>query len=185
MARKSAWDVKFLLLAKHVGEWSKCFSRHIGAVLVRDKTVIAMGYNGPPRGVPHCDSVHRKEEIVRVLERKGCTKEITEKIMYHRGCPRKAIDNRSGTALDLCPAGHSERNAIVNAAREGVIVKGADLYCYCPVPCFECAKSIINAGISKVICLEGVYDDMAPWLFAFAGVKIIQIDQADLDKHTI
>jgi dCMP deaminase len=167
------WDIKFLLAAKHFGSWSKCLSRQIGAILVRDKTVISSGYNGPPRGVPHCNDYKRKEELERIITlRKDIPYSVIQTIMKSNKCPRKCIDEHSGTFIDLCPAGHAERNAISNAAREGVITKGADLYCYCPLPCFECAKSIINSGIKSIVCLDGNYDNTAFWLLDSAGIKM-------------
>jgi dCMP deaminase len=178
------WDEKFMNAAKHFGGWSKCYSRQIGAVIVRDKTVIATGFNGPPRGVPPCDNLERLKEINRII--KTCnggyphlkidTPEDCEKLKDK--CPRKIISDKSGDLLFLCQAGHAERNALTNAAREGVVVKGAHMYCYSPKPCFECAKSIINAGITKVYYLDRVdYDNMSGWLFDQSGVQTIPIDQ--------
>ena len=170
------WHRKFMYAAKHFGEWSKCMSRQIGSVLVKDKTIIATGYNGPPRNVPHCDSVFRKEMLCRLIERRSdIPNEAIGIVMEYKGCPRKAINNISGSLLEFCPAGHSERNAITNAAREGVSIKGADLYCYCPLPCQECAKSIINAGIKTVYYLGGEYDDTAQWLFDAAHIRTIPL----------
>jgi len=173
------WDLKFMDAARHFGTWSKCLSRKIGAILVRDKTIISTGYNGPPRGVPHCDEARRIDEIKKILESRGGSHKIDntiEWLMKHRGnCPRKILGASSGEMLYLCQAGHAERNAIVNAAREGVVTKGADLYCYSPLPCLECAKSIINAGIKRVFYLNENYDSMAGWLFMYAGVNTTPI----------
>ncbi len=170
------WDEKFLDAARHFGSWSKCFSRKIGAVIVRDKTVIATGFNGPPRGVPHCDSLERLTEINRIL---ALTGQIPLNLDDVRGkCPRKVISSVSGDLLHLCQAGHAEQNAITNAAREGIAVKGASMYCCCPQPCFGCAKNIINAGIATVYYLnEEDYDCMSGWLFDRSGVRTIPINQ--------
>ena len=172
------WHRKFMYAAKHLASWSKCRSRQIGAVIVRDKTIISTGYNGPPRGVPHCGDLLRHEQLCRLFEKRADIPKgvnINTMLLNHRGCPRKIIDNIPGTLLELCIAAHAEQNAITNAAREGVNIKGADLYCYCPLPCRECAKSIINAGIKTVFYIGEQYDDTAEWLFTTAGVETIPL----------
>ncbi len=145
----SKWDAYFMRIAQAVGEGSKCLSRSIGAVLVRDKGVISTGYNGPPRGVPHCWMRNPK---------------------YERVCPRQLQGFKSGEGLHLCIAGHAERNAILQAARAGIATKGATLVCHCGIPCKDCAIEIINAGIVEVVFVmkEGVpsyYDELSEWIF--------------------
>jgi len=142
------WDVFFINLAKFVGTRSKCLSRQIGSVLVRDKRVISLGYNGPPSGITPCASDE---------------------------CPRRTRGFKSGEGLELCVAVHSETNAIINAAREGIVTKGATLYCYCPVPCKSCAGAIINAGIVKVVYgMPGIYDNKSLGLFEDAGIELVE-----------
>ena len=171
------WDLKFMAAAREFGQWSKCFSRKIGAILVRDRTIISTGYNGPPRGVPHCNESERIEELKRLARiLPDLTDDMFDNLAPGGGCPRKAIGVPSGTLLNLCPAGHAESNAISNAARIGVITKDSVMYCYCPMPCFECAKTIINAGIREVICLEGEYDSRAKWLFNHSNIPVRAID---------
>jgi dCMP deaminase len=146
------WDKYFMGIAKSVGNNSKCLSRSIGAVLVKDKAIIATGYNGPPRGVPHCYS--RNEN-------------------YERRCPRQVKGYKSGQGLELCIAGHAERNAILQAARMGISTKGATLVCHCGVPCKDCAIEIINAGIVEVVYKTAggtgnygeYYDELSKYLF--------------------
>lgn len=147
-----SWDTYFMGIAEAVGKNSKCLSRGIGAVLVKDKSIVAVGYNGPPRGVPHCRSRNNN---------------------YERRCPRQVQGFKSGQGLELCIAGHAERNAILNAAREGISTKGATLICHCGVPCKDCAIEIINAGIVEVVFkLDGgtgnfgeYYDELSKYLF--------------------
>jgi dCMP deaminase len=105
-----------------VASKSPCHSRQIGAILVRDKSIVATGYNGPPRDVPHC-----------------------------KECPRKAQGYASGEGLHLCPATHAEANCIINAARLGVVTLETTLYMNCIIPCWECMKLLINAGISEIV----------------------------------
>jgi len=129
-SNQKEWDNYFMGIAYRVGMNSKCLSRKIGAVLVKDKSIISTGYNGPPREIPHCEN--RNENRVLI-------------------CPRRLTDCQSGECLDMCPAGHAERNAIVNAARMGVCTKGAILYCDCGIPCKDCLVEIINAGIIEIV----------------------------------
>ena len=128
------WSKFYLSHCQAYASNSQCHSRQIGAILVRDKTIISGGYNGPPRGISHCENE----------------------------CPRKLIeDYKSGKNMEICPAVHAEANAIINAAREGVITKGSTLYMNTTVyPCRDCTKLIINAGIIKVVVLTpgGYYD---------------------------
>lgn len=148
------WDNYFMGVAKAVGENSRCLSRSIGAVLVKDKSIVSVGYNGPPRGVPHC--WRRNPNFERV-------------------CPRQLQGYKSGEGLDLCIAGHAERNAILNAARHGISTKGATLVCHCGVPCKDCAIEIINAGIAEVVFVitkhrPVYYDELSKWLFENSDV---------------
>lgn len=128
------WDMFFMRIAKEVAQHSKCLSRSIGAVLVKDKSILSTGYNGPPRGVPECWNRNSN---------------------YERKCPRQVQGYKSGEGLDLCIAGHAERNVIVNAARFGISTMGTTLVCYCGVPCKDCMISIINAGIIEIIYMKG------------------------------
>lgn len=125
------WDLYFRQICDAVASKSACHSRQIGAILVRDKSIVATGYNGPPRGVPHCDPE----------------------------CPRQAHpDYVSGGLMHLCPAAHAEVNCVVNAARLGVPTVGTTLYMNCIMPCVECLKVLINAGVVEV-----VVDDPIPY----------------------
>lgn len=171
----------WLSIAEQVGQKSKCLSRKIGAIIVTpDGTVVGTGYNGPPRGVPHCDSDERLTWLRSALERDffGRVEDFLREKGYGEKCPRQIMGYKSGEGIHLCPAGHAERNAIVNSAREGIKTKGCYLVCSCPLPCFECSKEVINAGIVKVICYTGPeYDNIATWLFEQAGVEVIQVEK--------
>ena len=137
-------DAYWMDLARKTASASKCRSRQCGAVLVLDGVLISSGYNGPPRGYPHC----------------------TE-------CPRRAQGYASGERLDLCPAAHAEANAIAQAARSGVSVKGSTMYLVGGVPpCKQCAGSIVNAGISEVIAeSDHEYDQFSAEILRRGGVS--------------
>lgn len=140
------WDHRFYLACEMVAEWSTCLSRQIGAIIVRGDTIISTGFNGPPRGIPHC---------------------------VGPDCPRRMKGFLSGQGLHLCPAAHAETNAIVNAARIGVATEGATMYMSCGVPCRECMKLIINAGIAEIVCVSTeLYDDMSYLLLDKSSLKM-------------
>ena len=140
------WDEYFHSICKAVSNNSKCLSRQIGAILVRDKVIICTGYNGPPRGIPHCNG-----DI----------------------CPRRAKGYVSGDGLHLCPAAHAECNAIVQAARLGIQTRGAILYLNTQIPCKDCLIKIINSGIEEVVCTEmKQYDFLTDFLLANSNIKI-------------
>ena len=136
---QSHWDLHFMREAKLWAEMSKCFSRHIGTILVKDNHIIATGYNGPPKGIPHCD------------HRDGCGMYVESVIV--EVCPRRRMGYKSGEGMEHCVAVHAEINPILQAARMGISTTGTTLYCYCGTPCINCAKEIIQAGIKRVVCL--------------------------------
>lgn len=154
------WDEYFMRIAKEVAQHSKCLSRSIGAVIVRDKSIVSTGYNGPPRGVPEC---WKRNES------------------YERRCPRQVMGFKSGEGLEHCIAGHAERNAIVNAARLGISTKGTTMVCYCGIPCKDCMIEIINAGIIEVVYKFGsstgvagdnYYDELSQYLVANSDIVV-------------
>ncbi|MDO8585484.1 MAG: cytidine/deoxycytidylate deaminase family protein [Armatimonadota bacterium] len=130
MKRRPDWDEYFMEIAEVVAKRSTCLRRQIGAVIVKDKRILATGYNGAPAGLPHC---------------------------LELGCLRDELGIASGTRHEICRALHSEQNAIVQAALYGVSTRGSTLYCT-HQPCSLCAKMLINAGISRVV-FEGEYPD--------------------------
>jgi len=138
------WDTYFHKLCVAVASKSPCMSRRIGAILVKDNILISTGYNGPPRGYPHCLS-----------------------------CPRKAEGFKSGEGLHLCPATHAEANCIATAARSGVSVFHSTLYMNCIVPCKDCMALLINAGVREIVInkLEP-YHEMSLKMAGIANIKL-------------
>lgn len=158
---RKIWDAYFLDICGKVAENSKCLSRQIGAVLVRDKVIIATGYNGPPRGVPPCNIRHSHDPY---LIGKYMSKGIENFNEYM--CPRRILGFESGTGLEWCVSIHAEKNCILSAARLGIETKGATLYANMKIsPCSQCFGAMINAGIKEVVLLENIlYDDSVKWL---------------------
>ncbi len=138
------WDTYFMRITKLVATRSSCLRRSVGAVLVKDKRILATGYNGAPAGMAHCEET---------------------------GCLRDQLHIPSGERHELCRGLHAEQNAIIQAARQGTEIKDSTLYCT-TAPCSLCAKMLINAGVTRIV-YEGSYpDERAMAFFAEAGVKV-------------
>ena len=148
------WDLRFMEMADLVSTWASCWKpdRHIGAVIVKNKRVMTTGYNGAPSGVKPC------------RDRNECRR-------YKMGIP-------SGQRQELCYAVHAEQNAIIQAARLGISIDGATLYCT-HQPCVTCAKMIVNAGIVRVVYREGYPDAFAMEIFDEAGVTVERMQPQD------
>ena len=128
-----------------VAERSTCRRRKVGAILVKDKRILATGYNGAPSGLPHCLDI---------------------------GCLREDNNIPSGQRHELCRGLHAEQNVIIQAARHGIQIQGATLYCTTR-PCVICAKMIINANITAVYYQEGYADELADQLLYEAKIKLM------------
>ncbi|MCH5351708.1 MAG: cytidine/deoxycytidylate deaminase family protein [Clostridiales bacterium] len=141
------WDIRFMEIASAVSSWSSCFqdNRQVGAVIAKNKRILTTGYNGASSGIKSC-------------------KEKGE-------CLRRIKNIPSGTRHEVCYATHAEQNAIIQAARMGICIDGATLYCT-HQPCSICTKMIINSGIKRVVYKEGYPDDFSLELFEEAGVSI-------------
>ena len=148
------WDKRFMEVAKVVSTWASCYQqdRKIGAVIVKEKRILTTGYNGAPAGVKTC--VERGE------------------------CLRKKLNIPSGTRHEMCYAIHAEQNAIIQAAKLGVSIEGATLYCT-HQPCIICAKMIVNSGIDRIVYEKGYPDDFSIEIMTEAGVKIERFTEED------
>jgi dCMP deaminase len=143
---RPSWDEYFLQLATQAASRSTCLRRQVGAVLVRDKRILATGYNGAPRGVSHCLDI---------------------------GCLREQMGIPSGERQELCRAIHAEQNAVIQAAIHGVAIEDATLYTTLH-PCVLCAKILINCGVREIHYVEGYPDELSRELLAEAGVVLIK-----------
>ncbi|MDO4472484.1 MAG: dCMP deaminase family protein [Bacillota bacterium] len=152
MNRRPSWDEYFMDMAVLTAKRSTCLRRQVGAVIVKDKHIIATGYNGAPRGVPHCDE-------------KG-------------GCLRQQLNVPSGERHELCRALHAEQNAIIQAATLGQSIEGGTIY-VTNQPCVICAKMIINAGISRIVVKEGYPDELAVEILREAGLSIVMLEDQE------
>jgi len=134
-------------IARLVAGRSTCLRRKVGAVLVKDKRILATGYNGAPSGLAHCLDI---------------------------GCLREKMEIPSGERHELCRAVHAEQNCLCQAAHYGIPVEGAVIYCT-NFPCVICAKMLINAGIKKIYYAEGYPDELSQQMLNEAGVELIQL----------
>lgn len=172
-------DEWFYNLAVTVGSYSKCHSRKIGAVMVRDKSIVSTGYNGPPKGIPTCDQRWFIDEQFKAKYGHHLTSDDPKKTPEDpKGvCPRRIIGFPSGQGLEICPAGHAERNALINAAKLGVSTKGTTLYMSCGVPCTPCMVEIINAEIVEIVCTSmHIYDETAMYLLENSDLRVRLFD---------
>ena len=132
-----------------VAKRSTCIRRQVGAILVKDKRVLATGYNGAPSGIAHCIDI---------------------------GCFREKNKVPSGERHELCRGSHAEQNAIVQAATYGIPIKDAILFCT-NLPCSICIKMIINAGIKTIFYEEGYPDSLSEELIREAGITLTKIEK--------
>lgn len=165
------WDSYFLNLCSAIASKSPCLSRQIGAILVRDKSIISTGYNGPARGVPHCGRgrLERDSLLFQELEVKNNPHGYT----HFSVCPRRGLKFPSGEGMQWCTAQHAEENCISNAARNGVSTLSCTLYLNTVIPCKNCFSTLINAGIVEVVCTELInYDEYSKFIIANSNIKI-------------
>ncbi len=145
---RPSWDEYFMEMAEVVKTRATCLRRQVGAVVVKDKRILASGYNGAPSGIKHCEET---------------------------GCLRSQMNIPSGERHELCRGIHAEQNAIIQAAYHGVKIQGATLYVTLQ-PCILCTKIIINAGIDKLV-FRGTYpDEFAEEMLREAGIKLVKFD---------
>jgi dCMP deaminase len=147
---RPTWDEYFLEVASLVAKRSTCLRRSVGAVLVKDKRILATGYNGAPSGLKHCVSI---------------------------GCLRQKLNIPSGERHELCRALHAEQNALIQASLYGISVKDSTLYAT-NQPCVICAKMLINAGINEIVIASGYPDKLAMDFLREAKIKIRSIENS-------
>ena len=126
-----------------------CLRRKVGAVIVRDLQIISTGYNGAPKGLPHCSEV---------------------------GCLRDKLGIPSGERHEICRGSHAEINAIAQAAAVGTRTEGAVLYCT-HEPCSFCTKAIINAGIRRIVFVYPYPDALASEMRSQASLEVCQLSE--------
>lgn len=134
--QRASWDEYFMAIGRVVAARSTCDRKHVGAVIVRDRIILATGYNGSIRGLAHCD------DEGHMMEEGHCVRTV-----------------------------HAEANSIVQAARTGVRIDGADIYVTAS-PCFGCFKLIANAGLSRIVFAEFYRDERIFTLSKALGITL-------------
>jgi len=137
-------DEYFLKIASVVAERSTCCRHHIGAVAVKDKHILATGYNGAPSGFKDC---------------------------LELGCLRDELGILSGTRQEICRGIHAEQNVIIQATLHGVSLEGSTIYAT-HTPCNQCAKMLVNAKIKRYVSFGRYNDDSFIGLFREAGIEV-------------
>ena len=137
------WDEYFMQIAAQVATRSTCDRKHVGAVIVRDKTILSTGYNGSVRGMPHCD------DVGHMMENTHCIATV-----------------------------HAEANAIIQAAKNGTAIDGADIYVTAS-PCWNCFKLIANSGIRRIFYLEFYRDENVLAVAEKAGIEMRKVERGN------
>lgn len=143
---RPSWDTYFLQMAQVVAGRSTCLRRQVGAVIVKDKQILSTGYNGSPSGLKHCAEA---------------------------GCLRQTLGVPSGERHEICRAVHAEQNALIQSAKHGAAINGADIYTTVQ-PCVLCTKMLINAGIRRVVFEVAYPDALAMEIANEAGLELIE-----------
>ena len=141
---RPSWDEYFMKLAHEVATRTTCLRRAVGAVIVKDKRILATGYNGVPTNITHCAEA---------------------------GCLRQELGVPSGQRHEICRGLHAEQNAIIQAARYGIDISTSSIY-ITTQPCIVCAKMIINAGIEEIIYENPYPDELAMTMLEEAGIAM-------------
>lgn len=144
--KRPSWDEYFMSVVEVVGTRSTCDRGRSGCIIVKDKRILTTGYTGAPPGIAHCDDV---------------------------GHEMHTVTNEDGSVTKHCiRTTHNEQNAIVQAARFGVNLNGATLYCKM-TPCYICAKLIITAGIQRVVAQKDYHaSKRSKEIFKEAGIEL-------------
>jgi len=142
--RRPSWDEYFMDITRLVATRSTCLRRQVGAIFVKDKNVLATGYNGAPSRTPHCSEV---------------------------GCLRDKLNIPSGERHEICRGLHAEQNGIIQAARHGINLTGSSVYTT-DSPCIICAKMLINVGVERIVCGQGYPDELSKDMLSQAGLEL-------------
>ena len=148
MDNRVPWPEYFMRIAYMVAERSTCLRRKVGAVAVKDKRILATGYNGAPAGLTHC---------------------------LELGCLREKLGIPSGQRHELCRALHAEQNVIIQAAIHGVNIAGAEIFSTTQ-PCILCAKMLINCRVTAIYFAEGYPDEMSREMLEEAGIPYVRLE---------
>lgn len=144
--KRPSWDEYFIEISRAVARRATCNRGRSGCVIAKDKQILVTGYVGSPVGLPHCDEVGHQIKIT--------------------------THEDGGQTSHCVRTTHAEQNAICQAAKLGISIEGATLYCKM-TPCLVCVKIIINSGIKRVVCEKGYHAGKeSEELFKQAGIQL-------------
>lgn len=146
MAERASWDEYFMNIATVVASRSTCPRKLVGAVIVREKTILSTGYNGSIRGMPHCS------EVGHMMENDHCVATI-----------------------------HAESNAILQAAKNGVMIDGGTVYVTAS-PCWNCFKQIANSGLRRIVYGEFYRDERIFQVAERLGIELVHLQPSSFEK---
>jgi dCMP deaminase len=146
--KRPSWDQYFMTITAQVAERSTCPRAKVGAVIVRDRNILATGYNGAPAGLPHCTEV-------------GC-------LIYESRAPGGELETNCYRSI------HAEINAITQAAKNGAAIAGADIY-VTHSPCIQCLKVLVNTGVRTVFYQRPYKLETLSWLMENARIGLVQV----------
>jgi dCMP deaminase len=144
--KRPDWKEYFMEMAELAAKRASCLRRKVGAVLVKDKKVLATGYNGAPKDIKHCEET---------------------------GCLREEMEVPSGERHEICRGVHAEQNLVAQAAFHGVKTEGSTVYCT-HQPCIICTKILINAGVEKIYFKNAYADQFAEKLLEESKIELIK-----------
>ncbi len=155
--QRPSWDEYFMNITKEVAKRATCDRGRSGCVIAKDKQILTTGYVGSPVGTAHCDQI---------------------------GHQFQATTHEDGHITQHCiRTTHAEQNAICQAAKLGISLNGATLYCKM-TPCYICAKMIINVGIKRVVCENDYHaSELSKEIFAKTGVAL-EILNNQVEQYT-
>ncbi|HTY56290.1 MAG TPA: cytidine/deoxycytidylate deaminase family protein [Candidatus Binataceae bacterium] len=146
--KRPSWDQYFMTITRQVAERSTCLRAKVGAVIVRDRNILATGYNGSPAGLPHCLDA-------------GC-------LIYESRTPDGEIEQNCYRTI------HAEMNAITQAAKNGAAIRDADIY-VTHTPCIHCLKVLINTGIRNIYYEKEYKRHTVADLLKYSSIRMEQI----------
>ena len=155
MSERLSWDDYFLNITRQVAERSTCLRAKVGAVVVRERSILASGYNGAPSGLPHCTEV-------------GC-------LIYESRTPDGQVEENCYRTI------HAEINAIAQAAKNGVSIRDADMY-VTHTPCIHCLKVLINTGIRRVFYDRAYKLETVRQLLEGSDIQLLQIGSGSAEE---
>jgi len=154
--KRLGWHEYFMSVAHLISRRATCTRAHIGAVIVRDHSILSTGYNGAPAGLPHCNETNCR--------------------IYRCTHPDGTVEENCVNTI------HAEINAIAQAAKHGVSIREADIYITAS-PCIHCLKVLINVGIKTIYYDRPYKIEHIDELLRLSGIRLVQVNMVEEEKQ--